>query len=182
MVEYNSAFIRKLAQRWEIYRPLAKQGIAQVDNIMMRSIINSILDTFNILDRMPEFLESLDHDEPKRLLIEAEVTLLAQAIEEGKETEAETPKVAYVAPPEEQPQEREPEPPLEEWEVSPELATEVEVVEVIEETPPEPTETPPLKPEPQKAPKRKPIRKGGKDNGDAEAGAESGAEVKPEDQ
>ena len=81
MNEYKSPFVNALAERWVKWRPMLKATIDNMDDRMGKMLINSALDTFNILNRMPELFKSLDEDYEKRKLIEGEIKALALEID-----------------------------------------------------------------------------------------------------
>jgi len=80
--QYKSSFVRALAERWQLWRPMAVDKVGKMDRVP-RMIIRSALDTFDIFNRMPEFLEKLDGDDKVRVMIEAEIKALAAAIGEA---------------------------------------------------------------------------------------------------
>ncbi|GAF70774.1 unnamed protein product [marine sediment metagenome] len=80
--QYKSSFVRALAERWQFWRPMAVEKVGKLDRVP-RMIIRSALDTFDIFNRMPEFLEKLDSDDRVRSMIEIEIKALAAAIEEA---------------------------------------------------------------------------------------------------
>lgn len=80
--QYKSSFVRALAERWQFWRPMAVEKVGKMDRAR-RLILRSALDSFDVFNRMNEFLEKLDGDDKVRLVIEAEIKALAAAIEEA---------------------------------------------------------------------------------------------------
>ena len=76
MSEYKSPFVNALAERWLGWRPMVEDAIGRMP-LMYRTIVRSALDTFDILNHMPELLKSLDNDNEKRRMIEGEIKALA---------------------------------------------------------------------------------------------------------
>lgn len=86
--QYKSSFVRALAERWEFWKPMAVDKVGKLDRVP-RMILRSALDSFDVFNRMPEFLEKLDGDDIVRGFIESEIKALAAAIEEAPNLEVE---------------------------------------------------------------------------------------------
>lgn len=80
MNEYKSPFVKALAERWVKWKPLIDVAIEKMP-LPIRIPVHSLLDSVNVINKMPEILKGLDNDPEKRIMIEGEIKALALEID-----------------------------------------------------------------------------------------------------